>query len=394
MAELPRYGLPDGDAERRAYAAIVAQSFAGDAEMFEGWVRGFGDGVRVLRDDQLLAGLVIYEMGQFFGGAAIPTWGIAGVGVKPELRARGYAREMMLENLRENFESGPAISTLYPAAPRLYRNLGWEYAGARCMFAANLSELPVAETSLELREAGPADQHILEDLYRRRHQHENGCLDRSDLIWERVRRAPKETPPYSYIAERDGEPEGYTIYTQKRQSAKSFRYDLLVRDLVCNTPDALAAMLGLFARHRSVASRLEFYAAPDDPIALEVARTTELALEQRMQWMLRIVRVRDALQARGYSRHVAADAVVHIRDEMLPGNSGDWTLQLADGRMRVTPGGKGGPTMDIRGLAALYSSSFAPAQLRAAGLLTGTDRHDAPLAAMFAGTAPWMPDFF
>ncbi|MCB9896115.1 MAG: GNAT family N-acetyltransferase [Planctomycetes bacterium] len=394
MAQLPRYGRPDGDADRRAYAAIVAQAFAGEAELFEGWVRSFGDDVRVLRAEELQAGLVIYRMGQFFGGVSVPTWGIAGVAVKPELRSRGYARELMLENLRENFESGPAISTLYPAAPKLYRNLGWEYAGARCMFAANLSELPVAETELVVREAGPADQETIEELYRLRHGYENGCLDRSELIWERVRRAPRETPLFGYIAERDGGPEGYVLYTQKRQSATSFRYDLLVRDLVCLTPDAAAALLAFFARHRSVANRVQFYAAPDDPLALAVARTTELSQEQRMQWMLRIVRVKDALESRGYSRHVSARAVVHVVDAALAENAGDWTLDLADGQMRVSRGGTGGAQLDVRGLAALYSGSFGPAQLRAAGWLSGASDQDAALAAMFAGTAPWMPDFF
>jgi predicted acetyltransferase len=62
--------------------------------------------------------------------------------------------------------------------------------------------------------------------------------------------------------------------------------------------------------------------------------------------------------------------------------------------MQVSRGNSGGPSLDIRGLAALYASSMAPPQLRQAGLLTGTDRHDAALQAMFAGTTPWMPDFF
>jgi len=104
--------------------------------------------------------------------------------------------------------------------------------------------------------------------------------------------------------------------------------------------------------------------------------------------------VPDALQQRGYSAHVNAAAQVTIDDPALPGNSRDWTLQLSDGRMQVERGGRGGPRLHVRGLAALYSGSMAPAQLRIAGLLTGTEQHDAALQAMFAGTTPWMPDFF
>jgi predicted acetyltransferase len=374
----------------------VAQAFAGEHEAFEDWVRGFGDGVRLLREGpELQAGLAIYPMGQFFGGASVPAWGVAGVAVKPELRAKGYAHELMLAHLRENFESGPPISTLYPAAPRLYRNLGWEFAGTRCLYGAALSELPTVDApGLTIREGGFADWQVLQDLYRQRYSHENGCLDRGELNWLRVRRAPKETPLFCYLAERDGVAEGYVMYVQKRQTTVAFNYHLIVHDLVCTTSDAADALLAFLAGHRSVARRVQFFAAPDDPLLLKIARSAEIPQEQRTQWMLRIVRVKEALEARGYAPHVVARAVLNVTDDSLPGNTGGWTLELADGRMKVKRGGKGGAKLDVRGLAAMYSSSLGPAQLRTAGLLNGTDKNDDALAAMFAGTAPWMPDFF
>lgn len=390
---LPRYGEPDGDAEKRAYAAIVAEAFAGPFDAFDEWVRAFGDAVRVLRDGEVQAGLVVYRMGQFFGGVSVPTWGIAGVGVRPDLRAKGYAREIMLANLRENFEHGSPISTLYPAAVKLYRNLGWEFAGSRFGVAFNLSELSMREHGLTLRQGTEKDDGVLAELYARRYRHENGCLDRGEKNWERVRRTPKDSPLFCYIAERDGAPEGYTLYTHKRVSTTSFRYDMLVRDFVATTPDSARALMAHFARNRSVANRVQFYAAPNDPLLIEMMRTQEIDVDQRLEWMLRIVRVRDALETRGYNRHVNARAEVSIVDEILPENAGDWTLELDDGRMKVSRGGSGA-SLDVRGLAALYTGCQGPNQLRAAGLLSGDETHDEALAVMFAGNTPWMPDFF
>lgn len=394
MAKLPRYGAPDGDAEKRRYAGIVAQAFAGDADAFTTWILGFGPDVRLLRDGDVQAGAVFYRMGQFFGRRSVPTWGVAGVGVKPELRSLGMARELMSALLQENFEHGPPISTLYPAAPKLYRNLGWEFAGARCAYVTRLSELPHGDGGLQVRPIDESAQELLADLYRRRHAFENGCLDRNERIWERVKRAPRETPLCGYVVERDGVPEGYTLYIQKREPGAVFRYDMHARDLVCLTREAARALLGFFARNRSVANNLYFYAAPRDPLLIETLLTQEVRVHERQDWMLRVVRVEDALQARGYSPHVNAEAQFTIDDPALPANNGGWRLQLKEGRMQVERGGKGGPNLNVRGLAALYASSMAPAQLRQAGLLTGTDQHDAALAAMFAGTAPWMPDFF
>lgn len=393
MAAPPRYGPPDGDADARAYAGIAGQAFAGDAATFEGWLRGFGDDVRVLRERDVQAGMVFYSMGQYFGGRAVDTWGVAGVAVRPELRLRGLGRELMLAHLREHFDSGPPISTLYPAAPRMYRNLGWEYAGSRISYVARVSELPAHETTLVVRAAGDADARLIEGLYERRTAPENGCLRRSEAIWKRVRRTPEGSPFFAYVAERDGVPEGYALYTQKRDGTTP-RFDILVRDLVCVTTEGARAFIGFFARHQSVANQMFFFGAPHDPMLLELQRGPEVRVHERQDWMLRIVRVKDALEARGYAAYVSAEAVIRVRDETLPANDGSWKLTLRDGQMTVSKGGKGGPGIDARGLAALYSGSMTTTQLRSAGLMDGSGKHDAALGAMFAGPPSWMPDYF
>lgn len=394
MADLPRIGVPDGAAETRQYARIMAQAFNASVEVFEPMVRSFRDDVRVIREgEQVNGGLVIYDMAQYFGGAPVPTWGIAGVAVRAEARARGHARELMRTTLRENFESGAPISTLYPAAPKLYRNLGWEFAGSRCLYCYRLAELPSGGGELSLREATDKDLGVMAELYTRRSRNQNGCLHRIDVLWNLSRRATKESPLHAYVVERDGKPEGYVTYTQQR-SGDGFHFDLRVRDLVYLTHDAALAILAFFTRHRSVADNLYFYAAPEDPLLIELQRDQHIKLHERLEWMLRVVHVQDALQQRGYSPHVSAAAGVKIADKILPENAGHWQLELKEGRMTATPGGRGGPLLDVRGLAALYTGCQSPTNLRAAGLLSGSDRHDEALAAMFAGSAPWMPDFF
>jgi predicted acetyltransferase len=391
----PRYGQPDGNAEMRAYSAICAQAFAGDQQAFEEMIRAFGlDSLRVLRDDDVTGGLTIYRTGQFFGGRSVPTWGIAGVAVAPELRGRGYAIELMREVLREAHAQGAPLSTLYPAAPGLYRSLGWEFAGVRSAVRLRLGELRAPASDVELRPATPDDERAIRDLYRRARSHINGCMDRDEHLWSRVRRAPSETPVVGYIAQRGGEPVGYVLYLQKRETPGHFVYNLYVRDFACAAPGVGEAILAFFARHRSVARELVVYMPPGDPLLANVLGTQEVPVESQIAWMLRIVRVGDALQTRGYSTAIQAEATVNVKDDELPDNSGPWTLQVAQGRMRVERGGPGGPGITVGGLASLYSGFHTPAQLRESGQLTGDTAHDAALQAMFAGPLPWMPDFF
>lgn len=395
MASPARYGQPDGESELRAYATIVAQTFAGEPQGFEDWVRAFGlENLRILRGAGVLAGLTIYRMGQFFGGRSVPTWGIAGVAVPPELRGGGLGHELMAASLDEQFEHGPALSTLYPAAPELYRSLGWEFAGVRCSLRLRLADLPRDAGAIRIRPATMADDALIRDLYLRRHHTEAGCLDRCERIWERVRRAPKDAPVGGYLALRDNVPVGYLLYLQKREVPGRFAFDIQVRDLVAIDADATRAMLAFLARHRSVAREVTLVVSPHDPLLRELMRTQEVPAESQMAWMLRIVRVKDALEARGYNPHVATKLRVTLHDDTLHRNAGNWSLELAEGQMRATQGGKGSATLDVRGLAALYAGYHSPAELRAAGLLTGKDEGDSALAAMFAGPSPWMPDFF
>ena len=65
---------------------------------------------------------------------------------------------------------------------------------------------------------------------------------------------------------------------------------------------------------------------------------------------------------------------------------------VEEGRGTTREGGRGEVTVDVRGLAALYSGFATPYTLRAAGLLAGPDEALRTLAMVFAGPEPWCAD--
>src|SRR5690606_10589978 len=120
------------------------------------------------------------------------------------------------------------------------------------------------------------------------------------------------------------------------------------------------ALLGLFARHSSMARELHIFVASSDPLISRLLATPEFPQDLQMGWMLRVVSVVAALQSRGYNATVQATATLRVRDAELPGNDGAWTLRLEHGRMQVERGGSGGPEISIGALAALYSGFQSP----------------------------------
>jgi predicted acetyltransferase len=111
-------------------------------------------------------------------------------------------------------------------------------------------------------------------------------------------------------------------------------------------------------------------------------------------WMLRVVHVPAALEARGYAEAVRGELHLEVRDEGLPGNAGRWVLTVEGGEGRVRAGGEGRLRLDVRGLASIYSGYFSPEGAAAAGLLEGDPEDLRRAAGFFAGPAPWMPDMF
>jgi predicted acetyltransferase len=110
--------------------------------------------------------------------------------------------------------------------------------------------------------------------------------------------------------------------------------------------------------------------------------------------MLRIVDVERALTERGYSLAVETEVHLDIRDDLLPANSGSWMLHVAGGKGHLSRGGRGSVSIDIRGLAALYTGFLGAEQLRTTGYVDGPGDDLARATAAFAGPAPWLADFF
>jgi predicted acetyltransferase len=181
------------------------------------------------------------------------------------------------------------------------------------------------------------------------------------------------------------------LFTQKRGT--SYRYDLEVSDIAALTARAARRLLGFFSDHASMAEEIVWNGGPDDAILAHLPEPS-YRVTLLHHWMLRIVHVPRALEARGYARGLAAELHLAVRDPLVRDNAGRFVLEVAGGRGSVRRGGSGRLALDVRALAPLFSGRLAPAALRVAGLLDGPPAEMEAAAAVFAGPAPSMPDMF
>jgi predicted acetyltransferase len=93
-----------------------------------------------------------------------------------------------------------------------------------------------------------------------------------------------------------------------------------------------------------------------------------------------------AVAARGFPAAVSVAVPLEVTDNVLPANSGRWTLEVNGGQGKLAAGSGAGGTplrLGARGLAALYGgvpvSTLRRAGLAAGGTPTGDDALDSAL---------------
>jgi predicted acetyltransferase len=317
--------------------------------------------------------------------------GIGGVGVAPARRGKGTATRLMQAALRELRAQGAPLVSLYPATQPLYRRVGFEQAGSRFESRVQLSGLDFQERSLSLRPIEASDLPTVRDVYRRYAQRQQGWIDRTAYTWTRVTHPRGETA-YGYLVEGSAGVEGY-LYLTRRLQPHGLQQELNLTDLVALTPAAGRRLLSFIGDHRSLAREVVWRGGPADPL-LFLLREQTYEVKHLFHWMLRLLDVPAALQARGYPAGVSGELHLEVDDDLFPENRGRFVLEVEDGEAEVHRGGDGDVKLHVRALAPLYSGFLSPAALQLAGALEAPEDSLRTASVLFSGPPPAMPDMY
>ncbi|WP_298905325.1 GNAT family N-acetyltransferase [uncultured Nostoc sp.] len=346
---------------------------------------------RIIRKlQQVIGGLATLDMGQWWGGQRVPMTGIAAVGIAPEDRGSGAAIALMQHTLKELYARGVALSALYPSIQGLYRKVGYEQGGHWCGWEVAANSIQVREQPLPLEPIIPINHEIFHQLYQQQARQTHGYLDRHPAIWERLIQPDEKETFYAYFIGTKEKPQGYILFSQHSPEDGAI---LRIKDWVILTDTAAQSFWSFLANHRSQIDRVRWRSSVIDSLTLVLPEQTA-KIRHTIRWMLRVVHVVNALEARGYPSGIQAELHLEIQDNLLTGNNGKFILSVANGRGEVTRGGRGELQLDIRELAPLYTSLFTPYYLQQARKLNGTETAILAATQIFAGASPWMADHF
>jgi predicted acetyltransferase len=374
------------DAVMRVRARSFGLMAPGDREQWLKDARVFlqdGRYVGVADGDEVIAAARFWAFEQWWSGRSVPVAGVAGVVVSPEYRGRGVGSKLMRGVLQRATDKGFPLTALYPATTVIYRHLGYEYGGGRYRFSFPAADLrALGGKGVSVRRAGPADAERFLELVGESHarRRTNG-----PLVWpiKEVTEWLGDEENFAYIAD-----DGFVVYNWSGS-------DLCVDEIVAGSEETARALWATVGSGSSIASTVQAYISPDDPVHLLVEHEAEREV-QHQRWMLRLLDAPTAIAARGFVPAAAVEIDLRLEDPDVPDNSGAWHLSVADGIGRLTPAQVSGDVLQLgpRGLAGLYSGTPL-ATLRGAGLATGgTTAVDSALDPVFAGPTPYMLDYF
>jgi predicted acetyltransferase len=359
-----------------------------------------GRGMAAFDGDRMVGAALFQDHRQWWLGKAVPMAGVAGVTIAPEYRGRGVGRGLMTALTELMSARGYPLSVLYPATMHIYRQLGWELAGARYeakLPARSLLSLPrtlgtgPAGPMPDIRRPGPGDAAEVLAVIGGAHERAGDC---GPITWDERTMRRLLTFPGKYADSHKFAfltPGGFAAYRWRGND------EIYVDRVLAASPETTLALWSIIASHSSVADTVVTQIAPHDPLWW-LLREQDASVSERDPWMLRLLDAPAAVAARGF-RAVDIDVPLHITDEQLPHNQGWWNLivrSCGDARLiRTAAGASAQPALALgaRGLAALYAGTPV-STLRRAGLATGgTPESDAALDGAFAAT-PFMLDGF
>jgi predicted acetyltransferase len=341
-----------------------------------------------------IGGLAFYRMGHWFGGRSIATAGISGVAISPAERGNGTCRLLLETVLRENYDDGFPLASLYASTQALYRKIGFEQAGTQTLYSLPMSSITSGHSrACPVQRVESPSFEVLETVAQQRAAAGNGQLQRTEGMWQRLVSPNDGSETKTYLFGDPAQPQGYAIL-KANQPKFGVPQSLVATDVAVNSHAAAERLLSLIRDHRSIFDSFRWYGAPNDPLLLfaDEGRATVVA---QTRWMERILNVPAALSQRGYPAGITATIDLQIDDELIPENSGNWQIRIADGGAQVQAGGEGSLRISVRALAPLFSAYCSATELVQLGQIQASCGDQIAAAdRVFAGPAAWMPEVF
>jgi predicted acetyltransferase len=332
---------------------------------------------------QIVASLNLVPYHIWIGGARLPMVGVATVANRLEARRRGYASQLCSAAIQQGYQQGYVVSILYPFRYNFYRKLGWGAIGEAIEYNFSPRSLPSFSTD-GVRRFQIADLFAIASCHQRFVEQGNCLAERTQPVWEQWQKDITAHKRIVMVYQPADKIHGYLSF---RADADShwLSQSLEIQEFVYTDATAYQALLGFLAtlsdqftniRYRASRNEALHYLLTDPRDQLQPTLPATLgsrAGQLITSYMLRVLDVAAALQARPNYQGLDGQINFCILDPQLPENNQTFGWQLTAGKPQVVLGGiPQAPTLtlSIDLFSQLYTGAWRATQAAFGGLIT------------------------
>jgi predicted acetyltransferase len=308
--------------------------------------------------ETLLGSMLLHDFTMTVFEFQLPVGGVGAIAVDLTHKKEHIARDLVLAYLRHYRARGTSLTALYPFRPDFYRAMGFGYGTKLQAYRLRPGAFPVRRTALPVRLLTADDQPHVAACYARSALRTHGMFAHSDRAVHRMFNAPDVRV---VGVESEGELRGYLAF--RFQSAREDNFllnDLVVRELIYESPQVLLALLDFLRRQADQVRYVVHYTQDDafhylvtDPRTGSDHLLPSVYHESDVQGLGLMYRVIDVprfftqLQAHHFGVETCQIRCV-TADSFLPENAGAVEVHFEGGLPRVVPTGTAPDAVEMR----------------------------------------------
>lgn len=382
------------------------------------------DGLGIFLDGQLVCDLHLSPRMIKIRQQNYPSAYLIALATAPPYRQQGLAKTLLTYALRHLAAKGIYFTFLLPFNTKFYTRLGWgEWADHRLYYlppapnrTVETSLNPMGDSPWRFRQVEAKEKlKLLAEIYERSFACIDGGLRRSAQDWTCLLLDHTLYGGKTWLAtDRTGTPQGYALVLPPTNGRP------ILRELITLDPSLKAPFLNYLATGLTGASWPAAYTVPATPVipatqtasadagvnqANIICPVPANGMEQLTPYIPpgtepvflgRITSVPRMLEACVYPP-LTAEWIMEVTDPLLPENNGQYRINVAGGKMRVTKtaGEKPAVRCPVATLTRLVTGNAHPAELAARGDLT-LDHPEclAVLTALFPPASNFINEYF
>ena len=278
-------------------------------------------------DNDLVSSLQLNQYKINLDNKVYDTSYVVGVSTFPQVRGRGYMRNIMDFSLNELYKKGQLISILMPIDYRLYRKYGYEHCYDQLEYNINIDDLKNFNLNGRLYKASEKNIDDLININNIFLEDVNGNTVRDKDYYINLFREVKSEGGHVYVY-KDRSYKGYIIYFLNGEN-------MFVRELFYKDLDSLKSILKFIYNHNTQCKTVTISAPVNDKIkfVLENPKTTDIKIKPFM--MGRVINVEEYLNGLQVEESIDISANIFIEDKFIKENNGVFNIEIKNKKVKA-----------------------------------------------------------